>query len=85
MDNEYTYNYTIKKAYETVNNSSMKYVKVSFYTYEMNVLMSYLLDLYNSIEDFTFIGLDENGKYWIDHSYSPNLDMHICIYQGFGW
>lgn len=84
MDNEYTYNYTIKKAYETVNNSSMKYVKVSFYTYETNSLMSYLLDLYNSTEDFTSIGLDENGKYWIYHPYASSLDMHICIYQGFG-
>lgn len=84
MSNEYTYNYVAKTAYETVNNSSMKYTRISLYTYEMDELMNYLINLYNSSEEFSSIGLDNENKYWIDHPYSPNLDMHICIYKGFG-
>lgn len=84
MENEYTYNYVTKSAYETVGNSSMKYCRISFYTYQIDELMNYLIDLYSSSEEFTHLGIEEDEKYWIDHPYSPNLDMHICIYKGFG-
>lgn len=84
MENDYTYNYVTKSKYETVGNTSMKYCSISFYTYKMDEVMNYLINLYDSSEDFTCVGLDNNGKYWIDHDYSLNLDMHICIYKGFG-
>jgi len=84
MSNDYTYNYVTKKGSETINNSTMKYSRISFYTYQQEELMDYLISLYSSSVEFTCIGFDSNEKYWIDHPYSPNLDMHICIYQGFG-
>ena len=84
MSNEFTYNYVTNSAFETINNSSMKYSQISFFTYQQDELINYLIELYSTNEEFIYIGLKDDGKYWVNHPYSPNLDMYICFYKGFG-
>ena len=83
MSNEFTYNYVTNSAFETINNSSMKYSQISFFTYQQDELINYLIELYSTNEEFIYIGLKDDGKYWVNHPYSPNLDMYICFYKGF--
>lgn len=83
MENNYTYNYVTKTGYETIGNSTRSFTSVTFYTYQTQELVSLLVELYNSNEDYIYMGF-EDEKHWISHPYSPGFDMLIYIFKAKG-
>lgn len=84
MYHEDVYNYVTKYLNETINGSTTGYVRITFYTYEIEKVLSFLTDLYANTEEFTYIGLKDDNKYWVTHPYSPNFDLDICFYESIG-